>query len=307
MAATASSSTGREPAGAPMTIHVCWRWVGDDQRWGGVSDADRAALEIGLRLAEARHDTVDVIALGPVAADEALRQALAAGATTARRIDASTSLRSEAIAEALATAIRSASDGPAIVVCGDYSMDRGSGAVPAFLADALDARQALGLIAVDTRSDPLVVVRRLDGGRRERLEVEAPAVISVEGSVARLRRASLTAELAAAEAIIETLAGPIGPIDEPAATGPYRPRARVLPAPSGTSAFDRIRMLTGGDGGESGHGETVVLEPAAAAARILDALTDWGYRGESADRAGETGRVADDASGRDANARHNER
>ena len=34
----------------------------------------------------------------------------------------------------------------------------------------------------------LALVRRLDGGRRELLEVEAPAVVSVEGSVATLRR-----------------------------------------------------------------------------------------------------------------------
>ena len=35
-------------------IAVCWKWVtaDGDERWAGVSDADRAALEIGLRLAE---------------------------------------------------------------------------------------------------------------------------------------------------------------------------------------------------------------------------------------------------------------
>ena len=41
-------------------IGVCWKWVvGDDgdERWAGVSDADRAALEIALRLAEATGTT----------------------------------------------------------------------------------------------------------------------------------------------------------------------------------------------------------------------------------------------------------
>ena len=286
-----------------MTICVCWRWVGDDPRWGGVSDADRAALEVGLRLADRRGDTVEVVALGPPAAEEALREALAVGARRAIRIDAPTTLRSEAIAAALAAVIRSTDTGAPLVVCGDYSIDRGSGSVPVYLADALGAAQALGLIAVDSESytgaGPLGVVRRLDGGRRERLEVEAPAVVSVEGSVARLRRASLTAELAAAEQTITVVAGPSGPVDEPAAAGPYRPRARVLPAPAGEGALDRIRALTGGEGG-SGHGETVVLEPVAAAARIIDALTAWGYP---------TGRADQDAvgSGRDDSARHSER
>lgn len=286
-----------------MTIHVCWRWVGDDPRWGGVSDADRAALEIALRLAERRGDVVEVVAVGPAAADETLRQALAAGAARVRRIDASTSLTSPAIAAALAAVIGAASEGPPLVVCGDYSADRGSGSVPAFLADALGAAQALGLIAVDTDmlSDTyrVAVTRRLDGGRRERLEVDAPAVISVEGSVARLRRASLTAELSAAEQTIIVTAGPTGPIHEPAAAGPYRPRARVLPAPAGEGALDRIRALTGGDG-PSGHGETVVLEPAAAAARIISALGDWGYLSPLGDQDGV-------GSGRDDSARHRDR
>ena len=36
-------------------IGVCWKWVvgaDGDERWAGVSDADRAALEVGLALAD---------------------------------------------------------------------------------------------------------------------------------------------------------------------------------------------------------------------------------------------------------------
>ena len=57
---------------------------------------------------------------------------------------------------------------------------------------------------------------------------------------------------------------------------PYRPRARVLPAPAGANALDRVRALTD-TGAAPSRTETVVLEPAAAARRILDALRDWGY------------------------------
>ena len=81
--------------------------------------------------------------------------------------------------------------------------------------------------------------RRLDGGRREVLDVAPPAVLSVEGAVARLRRASLPAELAARPAPIERAPGPTGPVEHADAVHPYRPRARAMPAPAGAALAPR--------------------------------------------------------------------
>jgi hypothetical protein len=61
---------------------------------------------------------------------------------------------------------------------------------------------------------------------------------------------------------------------------PYRPRARVVPSPSGSSALDRVRQITD-TSSSKGHGETVVLEPGEAANRILESLRAWGYVQES--------------------------
>ena len=93
---------------------------------------------------------------------------------------------------------------PSLVLCGDRSADRGTGALPAFLAHELGAAQALGLVSLE--ADPasadagraVLAQRRLDGGWRERLTVPLPAVCSVEGAGVRLRRASLEGALAAA-------------------------------------------------------------------------------------------------------------
>jgi electron transfer flavoprotein beta subunit len=161
--------------------------------------------------------------------------------------------------------------------------------VPAYLAAELGAAQALGLVAVDVERTrdrdtdgagdrSVLVVRRLDGGRREVLDVAAPAVLSVEGSVARLRRASLPAEVAARTAPIADVVGPRGPVDPTDVVLPYRPRARAFAAPSG-EALHRVRLLTDPNasaGGASAH-ELVTLEPPEAAARILEALAGWGY------------------------------
>jgi hypothetical protein len=92
--------------------------------------------------------------------------------------------------------------------------------------------------------------------------------------VARLRRSGLRAELAARSATVERQDGPRGPLEQPSATLPYRPRPRVMTMPRG-DALTRVRQLTDVGGDSSGHGEVLVLDPPAAAARILAALREW--------------------------------
>jgi electron transfer flavoprotein beta subunit len=189
------------------------------------------------------------------------------------RINASPELDSRTVAGAIADHLHDVD----LVLCGDYSIDRGTGSVPAFLAAELGTAQALGLVGIDVTTAttlPLRVVRRLDGGRREVLDVPLPAVLSVEGSVARLRRASLAASLASRGTSITTVAGPYGRPAE-AEVHPYRPRARTLPAPPGDS-LSRVKAILD-VGGHEGHAETVSLDPPAAARRILEQLDEWGY------------------------------
>ncbi len=242
-----------------------------DARWSGVSPADEAALEVGLQLAGT--DGVTVVCVGPTEADTVLRDALAAGAHHAIRINAT-----NAASDDVAVAIAAVTDTADLIVCGDYSLDRGTGSVPAYLAAHLGAAQALGLVDVDPSSSPLRVIRRLDGGRREVLDVPTPAVISVEGSVARLRRAPLAAALRAKTAEIPVSPGP-APHEDGAHVTTYRPRARTLPAPAG-GTLSRVRDILDIGAAEQSHSETVTLEPNDAAARIIEQLDEWGYGGE---------------------------
>jgi electron transfer flavoprotein beta subunit len=270
-----------------VNIAACWKWVSivaartndattaaTDERWSGVSPADEAALECALLLGE-QGGEVAVVCVGPPQADAALRAAIAAGATRAVRIDASDEPDSNVVARALSSVVA----GCDIVVCGDYSLDRGTGSVPAFLADELGAAQALGLIELATAPDQdgtLRAVRRLDGGRREILAVPTPAVVSVEGSVARLRRASLGAVLDAKSATIDVVSGPRRNEHVAAVVVPYRPRARTIQTPTG-SVLSRVRDILDVGGSAGTHSDAVTLEPADAARRIVDQLAAWGY------------------------------
>jgi len=242
-----------------------------DDRFGGVSLADQAALEVALGIG----DQVKVVCVGPEAAIGALRDSLAVGATAVQFIACDAQPSSRDVAVLLAQHLK----GCELIICGDYSADRGSGSVPAFLAAQLGASQALGLVAVDREGSNLECVRRLDGGRREVVQVapsaNSPAVISVEGSVAKLRRASLAGTLAARSANVPTANAGIG-ADLHGEITRYRPPTRIVAPPKGNQAIDRIRALTDSTAAKS-RGELVTLSPPEAAERIIQAMREWGY------------------------------
>ena len=56
----------------------------------------------------------------------------------------------------------------------------------------------------------------------------------------------------------------------------YRPRARVLAAPAGATALERLRALTDASAAPQ-PGKTIEADPAAAAQRIIEVLRQWGY------------------------------
>jgi electron transfer flavoprotein beta subunit len=284
--------------GHPMLVAACLKWVdlrpevdpltgtvAEDPRFFGLSASDQAALEWALRLGEAWSAPVLALTAGPPPAEAGLREALACGAARAIRVPITDDASSAAAASALAVQLQSR--GPAVVCCGDRSADRGSGSVPAYLAARLGAVQALGLVtlAVDGIGEDqaaLVVERRLDRGRRERLRLRVPAVVSIEGNSARLRRAGLPGVLAARRTDIE-VADEIAPADRSGRAvrvehqGPFRPRPRVLPAPDPTaSPRDRILGLVGAMADREPP-RTVHADPDEAARTILEQLRSWGY------------------------------
>jgi electron transfer flavoprotein beta subunit len=273
-----SSSAG------PDVIVACLKWVAHpgephDERFAGPSPADQAALELALQQAAAMDTSVTAITAGPPAADRVLRDALAAGAARAVRVEMPIDAASHDVAHAIASVMsESFDDSTRWIWCGDSSLDRGTGSVPAYLASKLGTRQALGVIEVTpTGHDTLHVTRRLDGGRRELLEVTSPAVVSVEGAVAHLRRASLPALRAASTAPIDVVV-PAQPVEVVAPlVRPFRPRARAFAAPSGERALDRLRVLTDAAVGSATRGEPVELSPRDAAQRVVRALREWGY------------------------------
>ncbi|WP_045875255.1 mycofactocin-associated electron transfer flavoprotein beta subunit [Pseudofrankia sp. DC12] len=287
----------------------------------GLSAADEAALERALTIAAAWSGRVLALAAGPPIAAAALHAAAALGALTLRvawppadpaahggpthsgpahghggpdhrdpepfgpaaGYLADVAGDTRALAAALVDAIRTVGE-PALVLCGGHSPDRGTGALPAQLAHALGAAQALGLVdlRVERPNEPqlpgeaqapgelrLLGERRLDEGRRERLRIPTPAVCSAEAAGVRLRRASLPALLATGDAAVPVVepAGAAGAVLVESVRA-YRPRTRVVEPPAGATPRDRLLALTGA---LVAHEPPTIVGPATAA-EAADAL-----------------------------------
>jgi electron transfer flavoprotein beta subunit len=291
-----------------MTVIVAalgWSWretevdpltgeVSANRRDRGPSWSDLAALEHALRLAERWDAQVVAATVGPAEADAMLRDALAAGAAQALRVEPASWAAAprpadlvgggQESAAALAAALRQHYGVPDLVLCGDRSADRGTGSFPAFLAAALGAAQALGCVRLEPADDrALRVHRRLDGGRREVLLARRPAVVSVEAAGVRLRRAGLPATLASANAAITVARGSAATAAQRIrvlGAHPYRPRPRELARPSG-SALHRTLELTGALVERTPPTVVGPLSPVQAVDELLGYLRRHGYLAES--------------------------
>ena len=173
---------------------------------GGLSAADECALELGLRTAAAEERRLVAVSAGPEAADAVLRTALEAGADRAVRVELPAATSSALVASALADVVR----GRPLGLLRRLQPRPGQRIGPAFVAGRLGAAQALGVAAITLPGAPDGGLRGapLGRGRRELLEVEAPAVVSVESGLAGLRRPPLSAMLAARAAAIEVVIAP---------------------------------------------------------------------------------------------------
>ena len=293
-----------EPTEAPLIV-ACLRitdlrptvdpldgTVSRDRFGVGLSPADAAALEYALRMADTWSGRLVALCVGPASVDPVLRDVAATGATVlrvptddggdGRRYDEELAADERRVARALAAALAPIG-APSLVVCGDRSVDRGTGALPAYLAHELGAAQALGLVDLAAGPDghSVIATRRLDAGWRERLRVPLPAVCSVEGAGIRLRRASLAGALSASGLTVDR--SPVVAVaDEPGMihvgrTTAYRPRTRVLPAPRQSDPRLRLLDLTGA---LVAHDPPTVVQPADAAEAadvLLAFLSRHGY------------------------------
>lgn len=153
---------------------------------------DEFAVEEALKLKAAKPETkVHVITVGPKArAVEALRTALAMGADEAIVVDAPETLDNYNVAKALANASKTLG-GVEILLSGKAAIDDNNFSVGQMVAAFLDIPHVTSVSKADYTEKGALLEREIEGGAKEILEVEFPAMITANKGLNTPRYASL--------------------------------------------------------------------------------------------------------------------
>lgn len=192
------------------------RWIDEEDLPFAINESDEVALEEALQIAEKQGGEVIVFSLGPERVREALRKALALGASRAVHLRHDSFAGGDAIAtgRALAAAIRR--EECDLVLTGSQSDDNGYGATGTIVAGLLDWPHAWLVMGVEVEEGArtLKVTREMESGLSEVFRVALPAVLEVQAGLNHPRYASLKGIMAAKKKEIAELSpGDLGLAD----------------------------------------------------------------------------------------------
>jgi len=156
--------------------------------------ADLCALEAALRLKEEFGGKVSVINLGPFESERALKDALAMGADRVSRIwedDWENVSAPYLVAFALSSIIKKQPCD--LILCGDGGGDFQASQVPAWISEFMELPLTTGIVELSVTESVkgITVKRKLEKGKRQVMECELPAILTVTKSLNKPRECTL--------------------------------------------------------------------------------------------------------------------
>ena len=199
-----------------------------------LNEWDTYATEEALRLVEAAGSGEVVVAsVGDEDVEDAMRRCLAMGADRGIRVDTDEKLDPVQVARALAEVAQGES--PDLVFAGVQSSDSVQAATGGALAALLELPSVAVVTKIELGDGKATVHRELEGGLVDIVDVDTPAVLTIQTGINEPRYATLRAIKQAEEKDIDVRQP--GDLGEPA----YRVRKMFVP-PKG----DGAEMLDGG-------------------------------------------------------------
>ena len=156
-----------------------------------INDADNYAVEEAVRIKEAKGGTVQVVCLGPQDADVMIRMALAKGGDSAVRIDDPriNVLDPLKVAKVLAAVVKGQEFD--LVLTGCMANDDGNMAVGVAVAEELGVPHAAMVKKLEVADGKVKTYRELEGGISEVVEIDLPAVITIQTGINEPRYAPI--------------------------------------------------------------------------------------------------------------------
>ncbi len=164
---------------------------------------DEIAVEEAVRLKEAGvASEVVVVSLGPAAAQETLRTAMAMGADRGILVETDSELQPLAVAKLLAKVVEK--EQPKLVILGKQAIDDDSNQTGQMLAALLDWPQATFAYKVTINGEQAEVGREIDGGL-ETVSFQLPGIVTTDLRLNEPRYATLPNIMKAKKKPLETL------------------------------------------------------------------------------------------------------
>ena len=179
---------------ARIRIDSSGKWIDLQDVEFAMNESDAYALEEALQLKEAHGGEVVVLSAGPERAGKTIREALAKGADRAIHIQSSdeTELaKFDALGVARLLAATVQDEQPDLILTGLQSDDLGLGQTGVILAELLGLPHATLILKIEKTETGLKVLRELEDGWFQNLELPTPAVLTIQSGNSKLRYATL--------------------------------------------------------------------------------------------------------------------
>lgn len=211
-----------------------------------LNEWDDFSLEEAMKIKEASETEVEVVvvSVGPDRVDESLRKCLAKGADRAIRVWDDAIEGSDAIAVGRILAAVAKKEAPDMVFAGVQSSDQAHSSTGISTAAYLDWPHAA--VVADLQYKPgsktAVIRRELEGGMLQEVEINCPAVLTIQLGINKPRYASLRGiKQAAAKPIEEVSLADIGLVAAEVGSDSSMSRVRRMYVP----AKGRAQMIEG--------------------------------------------------------------
>ncbi len=179
---------------ARIRIDESGKWIDLGDVEFTMNESDAYALEEALQFKEAHGGEVIVLSAGPERVGKTIREALAKGADRAIHIEAADETElagydALGVARLLAAAVKE--EAPDLVLTGLQSDDLGLGQTGVILAELLGLPHATLILKIEKTERGLKLLRELEDGWFQHVELPTPAVLTIQSGNSKLRYATL--------------------------------------------------------------------------------------------------------------------
>jgi electron transfer flavoprotein beta subunit len=178
---------------ARIRIDAQAKWIDLTDVEFNLNESDAYALEEALLLKEAHGGEVVVISAGPERVGKTIREALAKGADRGIHIESDDLASYDAlgVARLLAAAIEEEPEDADLILTGLQSDDLGLGQTGVIMAEILGLPHATLILKIEKTETGIKVLRELEDGWFQHLDLPTPAVLTIQSGNSKLRYATL--------------------------------------------------------------------------------------------------------------------